>query len=67
MVVVKRKKGDTNDKLINSFRKQTLNSGILDDIREKARFTKKSEARKLQKAEKKHNIKLEKRRIKRMA
>lgn len=67
LVVVKRKKGDTDDKLIALFRKKTISSGILDDMRDKQRFEKKAEKRKKQKSEIKHRIEIDKKRAKRMA
>ena len=66
MVVVRRKKGDTDDKLIARFRKETVDSGVIEEIKAKSRYEKPSERRKKQRAEKKHRIMLDKRRNKRM-
>ena len=62
MVVVKRKKGESDDKLINRFKKKVLNSGILFEIREKERYTKESEKRKERKYRLKHEKELRKKR-----
>lgn len=62
MVVVKKKKGESDDKLIARFRKKVVRSGILQEARDKERF--KSEAEKKQERLKKKafQIKLEKKR-----
>ena len=62
MVVVKRQKGESDDKLINRFKKKVLNSGILFEIRDKERHTKESEKRKERKYRLKHQRELEKKR-----
>ena len=62
MVKVVKKKGESEDKLIMRFRKKVLNSGLLEEVRDKSRHTTKAEKRKEQKARKKHSIELEKRR-----
>lgn len=62
MVKVVKKKGESSDKLIMRFKKQVLNSGILQEVRDKSRHTTKAERRKEQKARVKHSIELEKRR-----
>jgi hypothetical protein len=62
MVVVKKKKGESNDKLIARFRKKALDAGIVEEARERARHTSKAEERKKRKKEKEHNIKIEKKR-----
>ena len=62
MVVVKKQKGETDDKLIARFRKQVLFSGILQEFRDRSRFITPSEKRKEQKYAKKHKIYLEKKR-----
>ncbi len=67
MVVVKRQKGDTDEKLIQLFRRKTIDSGILDEVRANSRHEKKSEKRKNQKSEIKHRIELQKKREKRYA
>lgn len=52
MFVVKKKKGETEDRLIARFRKKTLNEGILLELRERERYKKPAERRK----EKKYRI-----------
>lgn len=62
MVKVVKKSGESDDKLINRFRKKVVNSGILQEAREKSRHKTKSEKRKEQKARIKHLIELQKKR-----
>ena len=62
MVVVKKKKGESEDKLISRFKKKVLNSGLLPEAREKGRFKSKSEREKERKYRIKHQIKVEKKR-----
>lgn len=62
MVKVIKKKGESDDKLIMRFKKQVLNSGLLQEARDKSRHTSKSEKRKDQKSRIKHSIELEKKR-----
>jgi len=52
MFVVKKKKGESEDRLIARFRKKTLNEGILLELRERERYKKPAERRK----EKKYRI-----------
>lgn len=52
MVVVKKQKGESDDRLIARFRKKVIDSGILIDYRERDRYKKKSQKRK----EKKYRI-----------
>ena len=52
MFVVKKKKGESEDRLIARFKKKTLNEGILLELRERERYKKPSEKRK----EKKYRI-----------
>lgn len=54
MVVVKKKKGETEDRLIARFRKKVLNEGILLEIREKERYEKPSQKRKKEKERLRH-------------
>ncbi|CAN5330400.1 hypothetical protein BH10PAT1_BH10PAT1_0070 [soil metagenome] len=49
MVVVKKQKGESDDRLIARFRKKIIDSGVLIDYREKERYKKKSQRRKEQK------------------
>ena len=62
MVFVKKKKGESEDKLIARFRKKVVNEGILFEIREKERYKKPSERRQEKIKRVKHQIKLEKKR-----
>ena len=62
MVFVKKKKGESEDKLIARFRKKVVNEGILLEIREKERYKKPSERRQEKIKRVKHQIKLEKKR-----
>ncbi len=62
MVFVKKKKGESEDRLIARFRKKVVNEGILFVIREKERYKKPSERRQEKIKRVKHQIKLEKKR-----
>lgn len=62
MVLVKKQKGETDDKLIARFRKKVLTSGLLLEYRERERFKSASEKRKEKKYRIKHLIALEKQR-----
>ncbi|MBU0572354.1 30S ribosomal protein S21 [Patescibacteria group bacterium] len=62
MVFVKKKKGESEDRLIARFRKKVVNEGILFEIREKERYKKPSERRQEKIKRVKHQIKLEKKR-----
>jgi len=62
MVIVKKKKGESEDRLIARFKKQVLSSGILQELRDRARYKTPSEKRKEKKARVKHQIELERRR-----
>ena len=64
MVVVKKKRGESEDKLIARFRKIVLDEGIMDEVRERERHKKASEKRKEKKALVKFKIELEKKRNK---
>jgi len=46
MVVVKKQKGESDDRLIARFRKKIIDEGILLTLRDKKRFKKKSQERK---------------------
>jgi ribosomal protein S21 len=52
MFVVKKKKGESEDRLIARFRKKTLNEGILLELRDRERYKKPAQKRK----EKKYRI-----------
>ena len=62
MVVVKKKKGESDDRLITRFKKKVIDSGILQEARDRKRFKSDSEKRKEKKARIKHLIELEKKR-----
>ena len=62
MVVVKKKKGESDDRLIARFKKKVVNSGILQEVRDRQRFKSDAEKRKEKKARIKHLIELEKKR-----
>ena len=62
MVIVTKQKGESDDRLISRFKKQVLDSGILQEARDRAHFITKSEKRKEQKSRVKHSIELEKKR-----
>jgi ribosomal protein S21 len=62
MVIVKKKKGESEDKLITRFKRRVVNSGLLQEARDRSRFVSKAEKRKENKARKKHRIELEKKR-----
>jgi len=62
MVVVKKQRGESEDRLIARFKKQVLDSGILQEVRDRARFIPPSEKRKQKKERIKHLIELEKKR-----
>jgi ribosomal protein S21 len=62
MVIVKKKKGETDDRLISRFKKKVVDSGILQEVRDKARYKTPSEKRKEKKERIKHLIELEKKR-----
>lgn len=62
MVVVKKQKGESDDKLIARFRKKVLTSGLLLEYRDRERFEKEAEKRKKKKYRMDFQIKLEKKR-----
>jgi len=62
MVVVKKKKGESDDRLIARFRKKVLASGVLPEYREREHYRKKSELRAERKKRIRFNIELEKKR-----
>lgn len=55
MFVIKKKKGESDDALIARFRKKTIMTGLLPELRERERFKKPSERRK----EKKYRLKFQ--------
>jgi ribosomal protein S21 len=62
MVVVIKKKGESEDKLIARFRKKVIDSGIIQEVRDRVRFKSDSEKKKEKKSRIKHLIELEKKR-----
>ncbi len=62
MVVVVKKKGESEEKLIARFKKKVVDSGILQEVRERQRYKPPSEKRKEKKARIKFLIELEKKR-----
>ncbi len=49
MVVVKKQRGESEDKLIARFKKKVVDSGILEELRDRSRFKPNSEKKKEQK------------------
>jgi ribosomal protein S21 len=62
MVVVVKKKGETEDRLIARFKKKVVDSGILQEARDRQRYIPPSEKKKEQKNRIKFLIELEKKR-----
>ena len=62
MVVVKKKSGESVDKLIARFKKKVVESGLIQEARDRQRYKSPSEKRKEKKARIKHLIELEKKR-----
>jgi ribosomal protein S21 len=62
MVIVKKKRGETEDRLISRFKKKVVNAGLLQELRDRQRYKTPSEKRKEKKARVKHQIELEKKR-----
>jgi ribosomal protein S21 len=62
MYVVKKQKGESDDRLINRFKKGILNDGLLLELRDRERYKKPSERKKENKYRIKHQIELEKKR-----
>ncbi|QQS39384.1 30S ribosomal protein S21 [Candidatus Woesebacteria bacterium] len=62
MVKVVKQQGESDDKLINRFKKEVLNSGLLQEARDRSHYITKAEKRKEKKARIKHLIELEKKR-----
>jgi ribosomal protein S21 len=62
MVVVKKQKGESDDRLIARFRKKVIDSGLLLEYRERERFKKDAEKRKEKKYKMAFQIQLEKKR-----
>jgi len=62
MVVVTKQKGESEDKLIARFKKMVMDSGILQEARDRQRHKTEAEKRKEQKKVRAASIKLEKKR-----
>ena len=62
MFLVKKQKGESDDRLINRFKKGILNDGLLLELRDRERYKKPSERKKENKYRIKHQIELEKKR-----
>ena len=62
MVVVKKKEGESEDKLIARFRKKVIDAGIIQEYRDRSRFKSQAEKRKEKKARIKFLIEMEKKR-----
>jgi len=62
MFVVKKKTGESDDRLIARFKKKVLNEGILLELRDRERYKKPAEKRKEAKYRIAHQIELEKKR-----
>ena len=62
MFIVKKQKGESDDRLIARFKKKVINEGLLLELRDRERYKKPAEKRKEQKYRIKHQIELEKKR-----
>ena len=62
MFIVKKKKGESEDKLISRFKKKTLDEGIILEVRDRERYKKPSQRKKETKYRIAHMIELEKKR-----
>lgn len=62
MVVVKKKRGESVDRLIVRFKKKVLYAGLLQELRDRSRYKSPSERKKEKMQRVKHQIKLEKKR-----
>lgn len=62
MFILKKKQGESEDKLIARFRKKTLMDGVLQEYRDREHYKKPAEKRKEAKYRIAHAIKLEKKR-----
>ncbi len=62
MFVVKKKKGESEDRLIARFKKRVLDEGILLELKDRMSYKKPAERRKEAKYRIKHLIELEKKR-----
>jgi len=62
MFIVKKKRGESEDKLISRFKKKTLDEGIILEVRDRERYKKPSQRKKETKYRIAHMIELEKKR-----
>ncbi|HET7099366.1 MAG TPA: 30S ribosomal protein S21 [Patescibacteria group bacterium] len=62
MFILKKKKGESEDKLIARFRKKTIMEGVMQEYRDRESYKKPSEKRKEAKYRIAHSIELEKKR-----
>lgn len=62
MFIIKKKKGESDDKLIARFRKKTIDEDVIKEYRDRAQYKKPSEKRKEAKYRIAHSIELEKKR-----
>lgn len=62
MFVVKKKSGESDDRLIARFKKKVLNEGLMLELRDRERYKKPAERRKEQKYKIAYQIRLEKKR-----
>lgn len=62
MFVLKKKKGESDDKLIARFRKKTIDEEVIQEYRDRKTYKKKSEKRKEAKYRIAHSIEIEKKR-----
>ena len=62
MFIIKKKKGESDDKLIARFRKKTITEGVMQEYRDREHYKKPSERRKEDKYRIAHSIELEKKR-----
>ncbi|KKR71351.1 MAG: 30S ribosomal protein S21 [Candidatus Woesebacteria bacterium GW2011_GWA2_40_7b] len=60
MFILKKKNGESDDKLIARFRKKTIMEGVLQEFRDREHYKKPSEKRKEAKYRIAHSIELEK-------
>ena len=62
MFIIKKKKGESDDKLIARFRKKTIVEGVMQEYRDREHYKKPAERRKEAKYRIAHSIELEKKR-----
>lgn len=62
MFVLKKKRGESEDKLIARFKKKTIEDNVLQEFRDREHYKKPAERRKEAKYRIAHSIKLEKKR-----